>query len=143
MNQSQKTLIAPGWFRIAVQALVMIAESREPCSSAEIAHDVEAHAVFLRRVLAQLVRADIVHAREGRSGGYQLARPAGQITLADIYSAVQLTDPPDDDELGDCQSARLQSAMEDIQQEIEVHALRILSRYTIASLLHRVKQNLT
>lgn len=35
-----------------------------------------------------LARAGLVSACEGRYGGYRLARPAGEITLADVYDAV-------------------------------------------------------
>src|SRR5450759_4707185 len=77
-----------GWFRVAVQALVVLAGNDETCSSAMIAEALDAHAVFLRRVLAQLVRANLVAAREGRDGGYRLTRPAGEITLADVFCAI-------------------------------------------------------
>ncbi len=49
----------PGWFPVAVQALVVLAESDELCSSSTMAQDLHAHAVFVRRVLTHLVRANL------------------------------------------------------------------------------------
>lgn len=49
---------------------------------------------FLPRVMRDLVRAGLVEARTGRSGGYRLARPASQVTLLDVIDA---SEPPDDD----------------------------------------------
>ncbi|HLG77500.1 MAG TPA: Rrf2 family transcriptional regulator, partial [Ktedonobacteraceae bacterium] len=53
------------WFAVAVQALLVLAESEEACSSSTMAQEVKAHAVFLRRILAQLARAHLIQAREG------------------------------------------------------------------------------
>lgn len=79
-------------FDVAVQALAVIARSDGACPSAVIAADLASHAAFLRRVLAQLARAGIVVVREGRAGGYRLARPPEEVSLLDVFYAVRLTD---------------------------------------------------
>lgn len=43
---------------------------------------------FLESILLQLRRAGVVHAQRGPEGGYWLARPAGEISLADIIRVV-------------------------------------------------------
>ncbi|HQR78842.1 MAG TPA: Rrf2 family transcriptional regulator [Actinomycetota bacterium] len=43
---------------------------------------------YVRSAMSDLRRAGIVSTRRGRVGGYRLARPADQITLADIIRAV-------------------------------------------------------
>lgn len=48
---------------------------------------------FLPRVLRELARGGLIEARTGRTGGYRLARPAGEITLLDVIAAVE----PEDD----------------------------------------------
>jgi Rrf2 family protein len=48
---------------------------------------------FLPRVLRELARGGLVEARTGRTGGYRLSRPAGEITLLDVITAVE----PDDE----------------------------------------------
>ncbi len=74
---------------MAAHALAVLARSRVGYPSAYVASSVNTHAVFLRRVLGDLVAAGLVEAREGRAGGYRLARPAERITLADVYRAVE------------------------------------------------------
>jgi Rrf2 family protein len=44
---------------------------------------------FLHGVLTELKRARLVRSTRGPDGGYELMRPAGQITLADILRAVE------------------------------------------------------
>jgi Rrf2 family protein len=43
---------------------------------------------FLENILADLRNAGIVTSRRGADGGYWLARPAGEVTLADVIRAV-------------------------------------------------------
>ena len=43
---------------------------------------------FLENILTQLRRAGLVRSQRGASGGFRLARPAGDIALADIIRAV-------------------------------------------------------
>jgi Rrf2 family transcriptional regulator, repressor of oqxAB len=76
--------VNPGWYAVAVQALVVLCRTNEVCPSAMLAEQVGTHAVFIRRVLAQLVRAGLVEAREGRVGGYHLVHPPDQVLLGDI-----------------------------------------------------------
>ena len=44
---------------------------------------------FLENILTELRRAGIVRTRRGADGGYQLARPAREITVADVLRAVE------------------------------------------------------
>jgi Rrf2 family protein len=78
---------------MAAHALAVLSQSREGYPSAYIASSVNTHAVFLRRILRDLVDANLVVAREGRTGGYRLARAAARITLADVYRAVEREGP--------------------------------------------------
>jgi Rrf2 family protein len=78
---------------MAAHALAVLAQSRDGYPSAYVASSVNTHAVFLRRILGDLVAAGIVEAREGRTGGYRLARPAERITLAEVYRAVEPDGP--------------------------------------------------
>jgi Rrf2 family protein len=82
-----------GRFAMAAHALAVLANNREGVPSAYIASSVNTHAVFLRRILRDLVDAGLVVAREGRSGGYRLARPAARISLADVYRAIEPSGP--------------------------------------------------
>ena len=44
---------------------------------------------FLENILTELRRAGIVRTRRGAEGGYQLARPAADITVAEVLRAVE------------------------------------------------------
>jgi Rrf2 family protein len=44
---------------------------------------------FLENILVELRRAGLVSSRRGAEGGYSLARPAAEITLADVIRAVE------------------------------------------------------
>jgi Rrf2 family protein len=44
-------------------------------------------------VLRQLASAGLIEAREGRGGGYRLARPARRITLAEVYRVMEPEGP--------------------------------------------------
>ncbi|GIU86769.1 MAG: putative HTH-type transcriptional regulator [Acidimicrobiia bacterium] len=44
---------------------------------------------FLENILTELRRAGIVRTRRGAEGGYQLARPAKEVTVADVLRAVE------------------------------------------------------
>lgn len=43
---------------------------------------------FLENILMQLRHAGLVESRRGADGGYRLARPAAEITLADVIRAI-------------------------------------------------------
>lgn len=128
----------PGWFPVAVQALVVIAQTEGSCSSNAMAQDLKAHAVFVRRVLAQLVRANVVHAREGRDGGYRLARSADSITLAEIYQAVKLADSLEETACSNGVNTRVKTVLDEIETQAEQHLLEVLGHHTLASILRRV-----
>jgi Rrf2 family protein len=44
---------------------------------------------FLENILTELRRAEIVATQRGVEGGYQLARPAEEITVADVIRALE------------------------------------------------------
>ncbi len=55
----------------------------------EIAEAMNIPTRYLSQLLALLVRADILTATAGPSGGYELAREPGAITLLDVVEAVE------------------------------------------------------
>ena len=44
---------------------------------------------FLENILADLRRAGLVRSQRGADGGYWLARPAAEVTVADVIRAVE------------------------------------------------------
>src|SRR5690349_2890480 len=80
--------------RYAVMAMVDLA-SRDPvvCLAnpvclADIAERQQLSQSYLEQLFAKLRHADLVSSARGPGGGYRLARPAGQIAIADIVAAV-------------------------------------------------------
>ena len=57
--------------------------------SAEIAASVDTNPVVIRRLLSALVKARLVNATKGASGGFSLASTPENISLRDIYRAVE------------------------------------------------------
>jgi Rrf2 family protein len=85
--------MASGRFAMAVHALALLAQDEEGYPSAFLAGSVNTHAVFLRRVLARLARGGFIEAREGRGGGYRLARAAADIPLSEVYREMEPEGP--------------------------------------------------
>jgi len=76
-------------FAFAVHILTLIARGEgEPVTSEYIAGSVNTNPSLVRRILSRLTRAGLTTARMGTGGGALLARPAEQITLRDVYRAV-------------------------------------------------------
>lgn len=77
----------------ALRALCVLASS--PPGTAVKAGDIAAAQaiprMFLDTILRDLGRAGIIESRRGREGGHRLARPPGEITIADVIRA---TDGP-------------------------------------------------
>jgi Rrf2 family protein len=73
----------------ALRAVVELATAVEgPLTAERIAKAQEIPPKFLESILLQLRRGGVVHAQRGPEGGYWLARPAGEITLADVIRII-------------------------------------------------------
>ena len=78
---------------MAVHALAVLAQDADGYPSEYLAGSVNTNAVFLRRVLRRLAEGGLIEAREGRGGGYRLARAPERITLAEVYRLVEPDGP--------------------------------------------------
>jgi Rrf2 family protein len=78
---------------IAVHALAWMALARdrgvEWMTSEQVAVSVNTNPVIIRRSLGDLHRAGLVDVRRGAGAGWSLVRDPGQITLLDVYDAVE------------------------------------------------------
>lgn len=61
---------------------------REPVSADELGRLQDIPAGFLQAILADLRRAGVVSSQRGQSGGWRLARPADEVSVADVIRAV-------------------------------------------------------
>ncbi len=75
---------------LGIHAMAHLAVS-DPDSShavAEIAGELDVSEAHLAKVMQRLVRAGLVASRRGPGGGFVLGRPPRQITLLQIYEAI-------------------------------------------------------
>ncbi|MEW9700605.1 Rrf2 family transcriptional regulator [Paenibacillus sp. SI8] len=128
--------IGPPRFSIAVHALVWLTQSGGVLSSAVIADQVNSHATFLRRVLASLVHAGLVEAREGREGGYTLNRAPEHISLADVYLAVkgECTEAAAEVDCGEA-GKQLDQVIDNIMTAAETKTIEHLRLYSIVDIM--------
>ena len=84
-------MLSSSRFIVAIHVLSMLAHKSEagPLCSSVIAQSVDTNPVVIRRLMSQLEKANLVTSVAGRSGGFLLNRKACDMTLADIYAAVE------------------------------------------------------
>ena len=79
-------------FAVAVHILALLAlEKNAHCTSEWIAESVNTNPVVVRRVIGQLKKAGLVQVRAGTGGAF-LAEDMREITLLDIYRAVDVVE---------------------------------------------------
>lgn len=76
-------------YAVRATAELAAAEGRGPVKGDQIAQAQAIPLKFLLNILNELKRARIVRSQRGAEGGYLLARPARQITVADVIRAVE------------------------------------------------------
>ena len=75
----------------ALRAAVELAAAQEggaPVKGERLATSQSIPLRFLENILLQMRHAGLVDSRRGAEGGYRLARPAAEITLADVIRAI-------------------------------------------------------
>ena len=69
-------------------AIELAATERNHITAEQLARAQSIPGKFLEAILTQLRRADLVRSQRGPEGGFWLARPASEISLADIIRAI-------------------------------------------------------
>lgn len=130
-------------FGLSLQALIVLSNKESTCPSCDIAKHLQSEATQLRRILAKLVRGGLLQTREGRDGGYKLCKHPQEITLADVYLALQVEEPLCN---GLMQTTgthpfglRMNTIFERLKEEVDQSVLQVLSKYTIADLLTQME----
>ena len=110
-------------FAIGVHTLAFLAQNPDAFrTSGEISESTLTHAVVVRRLVASLQEAGIVETQKGPGGGVRLARLPRQITLADIYKAVETSEPLHLPHTPPNQNCPIGHAMQRILEEIFTRA---------------------
>ena len=74
---------------IYVVLMLSLEKDHRPLRSTELSSLLSVSDSYLKKILRQLVLADIITSTAGRDGGFQLARSIEKITLSDIYRALE------------------------------------------------------
>ena len=107
-----------------------------PVKAEEIARAQEIPLSFLENILVDLKRAGFVRSQRGQVGGYRMATPASEITIADVIRAVE-------GPLADVRGVRPESlaftgsaaALRDVWLATRVSLRHVLERVTIADVV--------
>lgn len=127
--------------KLALYALTEMAlHPGEFVSASVIAARFEVSENHIAKVLQQLQRSGLVESVRGAGGGYQLARPANAVTMADVVRSIEgplssdgCADCPLHDELETC-SIRPTCNVHQLLSELSTHVYYTLESVTIATL---------
>ena len=111
-------------------------------TSAEIADHAGTNAVVVRRVLGKLREAGLLVSEKGHSGGWRLALAPKDISLADIYTALdeQLVARAEDAEVPQCSVEHaLHKRVSDIMSDVERSLIKRLSETNLADMRKPIK----
>lgn len=78
---------------IHILAFINVYQGKIPLTSDNIAKSVELSPVMVRRLMSTLKKAGLLETKSGASPDPRLARPAEDISLLDIYLAVEQNKP--------------------------------------------------
>jgi Rrf2 family protein len=138
-------------FSIAVHILAGLAYGCErdgsgrDLTSADIAGSVNTSPSFVRRILAKLSRAGLVKTTTGKSGACRLGREPREISLLDIYRAV---DAPKvfsihnyAEQKACLVSCHIKSALEKVLDKTQKDTEESLAGITLGQIIQDVKRN--
>lgn len=120
----------------AARALLSLAlhESERPTSVKEIAERTNLPQPYLEQILLAVKGAGLVRSKRGVGGGYVLARPTNEITLADILNAVEGPMPPATEDHDHCEG---HCVLQEVWQWVGDQTSLLMGGYTLADLVER------
>jgi Rrf2 family iron-sulfur cluster assembly transcriptional regulator len=122
----------------AARALLSLAlhGSDRPTSVKEIAERTGLPQPYLEQILLAVKGAGLVRSKRGVGGGYVLARPPVEITLADILAAV---DGPLTTLMGEHDHCEGHCILQEVWVGVSDETRQILERFTLAELVDRTR----
>jgi Rrf2 family iron-sulfur cluster assembly transcriptional regulator len=111
-----------------------------PVQCRDIAARQEIPEPYLNQLLSAMRRARLVASRRGPGGGHQLARPSGEITLAEIVDA--LDGREEETWNGGARGAETScaSALREVWSDASQRAREVVNSTTLAELADRVRE---
>jgi Rrf2 family protein len=128
---------------MAIHVLASLAHAQgDRLTSAELALSVNTNPVIIRRLLLALQRARLVETSQGAGAGSRLSRSPARINLADVYRAVEGSEPfarPNRKPNADCPvGSCILDALEPIFASAEQAIERSLAQTRLDGLLEKV-----
>ncbi len=108
-----------------------------PTSVKEMAERTNLPQPYLEQILLSVKGAGLVRSKRGVGGGYVLARPPAEITLADIVAAVEGPAPTLIHDHDHCEG---HCVLQEVWVELAEDTRTILDRYTLADLVERTRR---
>ena len=120
----------------AARALLSLAlrGSERPTSVKEIAERTSLPQPYLEQILLSVKGAGLVRSKRGVGGGYVLARPPRDITLADIVAAVEGPQLPMSEHPDHCEGHCI---LQEVWVGVDEESRRVLEHVTLAELVER------
>ena len=134
-------------FSSAIHTLILISESAKPLTSEEIAASVGTNASYIRKLISLLKKKDIIESHRGVSG-YTLKPEAEELTLLQIYQAINETENPHIFDLHQNPSDKcivgrhIKTVLTDMFTEIEDTFSRALAEKTLADCISLMRKRL-
>ena len=132
-------------FPTALQMVLSVALADQNgfrCTSQILAEGLATNPSFIRKLLIPLSREGMIATTSGKGGGLHLGRPAGQITLREIYQAVsgekKILSPRQDVPRFCVVSSNINDFFSDVIDEIEESLYAILEKRTVEDSLKRI-----
>lgn len=131
-------------FAVAVHVLTLMAWSEdESLKSEQVAESVNTNPVVIRRILCELAQAKLVISQTGSTGGSKLARKAGELTLLEVYQAVECRgvfslhrQPPS----RHCPvGVNIEMVLGDVLDEVNSAVEHVLAKITIEDVVQRMR----
>jgi Rrf2 family protein len=128
-------------FATAVHVLVLLASKPDSLkTSSAMAEELQTNAVVIRRILSLLQQADLISSQKGPAGGSRLTHSAKDISLADVYKAVEAGSELHVPVARGSQVLRINALLKKAHLEGEKCFLDALEKTTLAQLFKRVNR---
>ncbi len=117
-----------------------------PITSEIIAQSCNTNAVVIRRIIGLLTRHGLVKVKMGTGGGACLTRNPAEITLAEIYRALEegaVFDVPQFEETHSCRVGKIvRPVLKDVLGQAEKGLIEKLEAITLAEVIEKIKVQL-
>lgn len=117
-----------------------------PLTSEAIAQSCNTNAVVIRRIIGQLTRHGLVAVKMGTGGGSRLTKSASEITLGEIYAALEegsIFEVPQFEEAHHCEVGKIvRPVLANVLHEAEQGLVEKLNQITLADVIIKVKEKM-